>query len=116
MRSGAMGDIRYLGGGTSAAVAASAYWLTMRWALDGLRDFAGRKAVVLFSENLGVSGPWDRVAADAAHAAHAAAAAVYTVHPLPEAAGVAAPPPGALESLARDTGGGVCLASTPFLP
>ena len=102
---GAVGDIRYLGGGTSAAAAASAYWLTMRHALDGLRDFAGRKAVVLFSENTAVSGPWDRVAADAARAAHAAAAVVYTVNPLGDAAGVTAIPPGALESLARETGG-----------
>jgi hypothetical protein len=101
----AIGDIRYLGGSTSPAVAGSAYWLTLRWALEGLRDFAGRKVVVLFSENPGVAGPWDRVAADAARAAHAAAAAVYAVHPLPEAAGVAALPPGALESLAHDTGG-----------
>ena len=104
----AIGDIHYLGGGTSAAAAASAYWLTMRYALNGLRDFAGRKVVVLFSENPGVPGPWDRVAADAAHAAHAAAAAVYTVHPLTEAAGGAVVPPGALESLARDTGGLYC--------
>jgi VWFA-related protein len=103
----AIDDIRYLGGGTSAAVARSAYRLTMRYALDGLRDFAGRKVVVLFSENPGGAGPWDRVA-DSAHAAHAAAAAVYTVHALPEAAGVAAVPPGALESLARDTGGLFC--------
>ena len=79
---GAIGDIHYLGGGTSAAAAASACWLTLRYALDGLRDFSGRKVVVLFSENPGVSGPWDRVTADAAHAAHTAAAAVYTVHPL----------------------------------
>ena len=106
--SDAIGDIRYLGGGTSAAAAGSAYWLTMRWALDGLRDFAGRKVVVLFSENPGVPGPWDHVAADAARAAHAAAAAVYAVHPLAEAAGGAAVPPGALESLARDTGGLFC--------
>ena len=80
----------------------------MRYALDGLRDFAGRKVVVLFSENPAVPGPWDRVAAEAARAAHAAAAAVYAVHPLAEAAGVAAVPPGALESLARDTGGLFC--------
>ncbi len=106
--SDAIGDIRYLGGGTSAAAAGSAYWLTMRWALDGLRDFAGRKVVVLFSENPGVPGPWDRVTADAARAAHAAAAAVYAVHPLGEAAGVAVALPGALESLARDTGGLYC--------
>jgi VWFA-related protein len=104
----AIGDIRYLGGSTSPAVAGSAYWVTLRWALDGLRDFAGRKAVVLFSENPGVPGPWDRVAAEAAHAAHAAAATVYAVHPLPEAAGAAALPTGALESLARDTGGMFC--------
>lgn len=103
----AIEDIRYLGGGTSAAAAGSAYWLSMRYALDGLRDFAGRKVVVLFSENPGVSGPWDRVAAEAALAAHAAGAAVYAVHPLPRA-DLAAGPPGALESLVRDTGGLIC--------
>ena len=104
----AIGDIHYLGGGTSAAVAAGACWLTLRYALDGLWDFAGRKVVVLFSENPAVSGPWDRVAAEAARAAHRAAAAVYTVHPLGEPAGASAVPPGALESLARDTGGLYC--------
>ncbi len=104
----AIEDIRYLGGSTSAAVAGSANWLAIRYALDGLRDFAGRKVVVLFSEHPGVSGPWDRVAAEAALAAHAAASAVYAVHPLPRADLVAAVAPGALESLVRDTGGLFC--------
>jgi hypothetical protein len=46
--------------------------------------------------------------ADAASAAHAAAAAVYALNPLPPAPGAATAAtaaPGALESLARDTGG-----------
>jgi VWFA-related protein len=103
----AVEDIRYLGGGTSPAAAASAYWLAMRYALEGLRDFVGRKVVVLFSENAWVSGPWDRVA-PAAALAHAAAAAVYVVHPLGRVEPAAAVVPGALETLVRDTGGAMC--------
>src|ERR1035441_9109916 len=47
----AIDGIRYLGGGTSPAGAGSASWLTLVYALQGLRDFPGRKVVVLFSEN-----------------------------------------------------------------
>jgi VWFA-related protein len=101
----AIDGIRYLGGGISAASAGRASWLTLRYALDGLRDFTGRKVVVLFSENPGGTGPSDRGMADATHAAHAAAAAVYAVDPLPEASGAVPAVPSALESLARDTGG-----------
>src|ERR1035437_4286963 len=102
---GAIDGIRYLGGGPSAASAGTALWLTLGYALRGLRDLAGRKVVVIFSENPGAAGPRDRAAGDAAHAAHAAAAAVYAIDPLPEARGAATWPPSALESLARDTGG-----------
>jgi VWFA-related protein len=101
----AIDGIRYLGGGTSAASAGKASWLTLRYALDGLRDFTGRKVVVLFSENPGGTGPSDRGMGEAAQAAHAAAAAVYALHLLPEAPGVPAAAPSAMESLARDTGG-----------
>src|ERR1035437_3964540 len=97
--------IRYVGGGTRAPRAGKASWLNLRYALDGLRDFTGRKVVVLFSENPGGTGPSDRGMADATHAAHAAAAAVYAVDPLPEASGAVPAVPSALESLARDTGG-----------
>ena len=101
----AIDGIRYLGGSTSAASAGSASWLTLGYALRGLRDFPGRKVVVLFSENPGVPGSRDRAVRDVTHAAHAAAAAVYAVDPLPEASGAVPAVPSALESLARDTGG-----------
>jgi VWFA-related protein len=104
----AIDGIRYLGGGTSPAIAGSASWLTLVYALRGLRDFPGRKVVVLFTENPGAAAPPDRGVADAASAAHAAAAAVYALNPLPPAPGAATAAtaaPGALESLARDTGG-----------
>src|ERR1035441_5034169 len=52
----AIDGIRYLGGGTSAVVAGGASWLTLVYALHGLRDFPGRKVVVLFSENPGAAG------------------------------------------------------------
>jgi VWFA-related protein len=101
----AIDGIHYLGGSTSVAASGGAFWETMGCVLEGLRFFGGRKVVVLFSENPGVSGPWDRVAGESAHAAHAAGAAVYAIHPLPGAPAVASATPGALESLARDTGG-----------
>ena len=101
----AIDGIRYLGGGTRPAVAGSASWLTLVYALHGLRDFPGRKVVVLFSENPGLTGPPGRGVAEVASAAHAAAAAVYALDPLSPAPGVATAAPGALESLARDTGG-----------
>ena len=101
----AIDGIRYLGGGTSAASAGSATWQTLVYALRGLREFAGRKVVMIFSVNPGVPGSRDRAVRDVAHAAHAAAAAVYAVDPLPEASGAVPAVPSALESLARDTGG-----------
>jgi VWFA-related protein len=102
----AIDRIRYLGGGTSPVAAGSASWLTLVYALHGLRDFPGRKVVVLFSENPGLAGPPPGTdAADTAYAAHAAAAAVYALGPLPPSPGVTTATPGALESLARDTGG-----------
>jgi len=109
----AIGGIRYLGGGTSPASAGGASWLTLVQALHGLRDFPGRKVVVLFSENPGLTGPAPGTAvaeaayaADAAYAAHAATAAVYAVDPLPGAhGGTPATAHKALQSLARDTGG-----------
>src|ERR1035437_4575593 len=101
----AIDGIRYLGGSTGAASAGKASWLTLRFALDGLRDLAGRKVVVLFAENPRVAGPSDRGVGEASHAAHAAGAAVYVLDPLAEAPGVPAAAPSALESLARDTGG-----------
>jgi VWFA-related protein len=104
----AIDGIRYLGGGTSPAIAGSASWLTLVYALHGLRNFPGRKVVVLFTENSGAAAPPGRNVADAASAAHTAAAAVYALNPLPLAPGAATAAtaaPGALESLARDTGG-----------
>jgi VWFA-related protein len=101
----AIDSIRYLGGGTSAASAGGASWLTLVYALYGLRDFPGRKVVVLFSENPGASGPPDTAVTAVAYAAHAAAAAVYALDPLSPAPVVTAAAPGALQSLVRDTGG-----------
>src|SRR5450756_2134718 len=73
----AIDGIRYLGGGTSAASAGSATWQTLVYTLRGLREFAGRKVVMIFSVNPGVPGSRDRAVRDVTHAAHAAAAAVY---------------------------------------
>jgi VWFA-related protein len=101
----AIDGIRYLGGSTSPAVAGSASWLTLVYALHGLRDFPGRKVVVLISENPDAAGPPGRDVAEVASAAHAATAAVYALNPLPPAPGATAAAPGALQSLARDTGG-----------
>src|ERR1035438_10335939 len=101
----AIEGIRYLGGGTSPAIAGGASWLTLVYALRGLRDFPGRKVVVLFSEHPGLTGPPGAPAAEVAYAAHAAAAAVYALDPLSPAPGATATAPGALESLAHDTGG-----------
>jgi VWFA-related protein len=104
----AIQGIGYLGGGNGAASACKASWLTLRYALDGLRDFRGRKVVVLFAENPEVTGPSNRGVEDAAYAAHAAGAAVYALHPLhplPETPGGSAVAPSAMESFTRDTGG-----------
>src|ERR1039457_6027094 len=101
----AIDAIRYLGGSTGAASAGRASWLTLRYALDGLRDFPGRKAVVLFAQNPDATGPSDRGTGDAAYVAHAAEVAVYALHPLPESPGMAGTTPSAMELLARDTGG-----------
>ena len=75
----AIEGIRYLGGGTSAASAGrpAGWHCTTRWRACAI--FPGRKVVVLFAENPGVPGPWDRTQGEAAHAAHAAGAAVYAV-------------------------------------
>src|ERR1035441_10610747 len=63
----AINAIRYLGGSTGAASAGRASWLTLRYALDGLRDFPGRKVVVLFAQNPDATGPSDRGTGDAAY-------------------------------------------------
>jgi len=102
----AIDGIRYLGGSTSPAAAASASWLTLVYALHGLRDLPGRKVVVLFSESPGLAG--SRPGADlasVAYAAHAGAAAVYALNPLSAAPGATIAAPGAMASLVRDTGG-----------
>src|ERR1035438_2468071 len=101
----AIDAIRYLGGGTGAASAGRASWLTLRYALDGLRDFPGRKVVGLFAQNPAAIGPSDRGTGDAAYVAHAAEVAVYALHPLPESPGMAGATRSAMELLARDTGG-----------
>ena len=101
----AIDGIHYLGGGTSAASAGSACWLALNYALEGLRNLPGRKVVVLFAENPGVPGPWDRAPAEVAHAAHAAGAAVYSIQPLSATNLAGSGAPGAMEMLARDTGG-----------
>ena len=99
----AIDGIRYLGGGTSPAIAGGASWLTLVYALHGLRDFPGRKVVVLFSENpglavlLGTEG--------VAPAAHSAAAAVYALDPLSPVPGLTGGVPGPMQALIRDTGG-----------
>ena len=101
----AVDGIRYLGGGTSAVVAGSASWLTLVYALQGLRDFPGRKVVVLFCENPSAAGPPNAAVTAVAYAAHAATAAVYALNPLSPASGVTPATAGALQSLVRDTGG-----------
>src|SRR6476646_5690328 len=97
----AIDGIRYLGGGTSAANAGSACWLALHYALEGLLNLPGRKVVVLFAENPGVPGPWDRAPGEAAHAAHAAGAAVYAIQPLSAMTRTSGGAPGAMEMLAR---------------
>jgi VWFA-related protein len=98
--------IRYLGGGTSPAIAGGASWLALVYALQGLRDFPGRKVVVLFSENPGLAGPPPGSdVAYVANVADAGAAVVYALNPLSPAPGVTSAAPGALESLAHATGG-----------
>ncbi|MCX6627180.1 MAG: VWA domain-containing protein [Candidatus Solibacter sp.] len=101
----AIDGIRYLGGSTSAASAGSATWLTLGYALRGLREEAGRKVVVVLTENPGAGGPRDGAAGEALPSAHAAAAAVYTMNPLSAAPGGASAAHSPLESLVRDTGG-----------
>ena len=100
----AIEGIRYLGGGPTAASAAQAYWLTLGYALEGVRYLPGRKAIVVFSEHPGEPGAWDLVKGESARAAHAAGAAVYAVNPL-GASPRDGEAPGALASLARDSGG-----------
>ena len=100
----AIDGIRYLGGGPSAASAGSALWLTLGYALEGLRDFPGRKVVVLFSKKPETAVAEGRAVSEAAHAAQVAAA-VYALDPLSAAPGVPTAAPSAMESLARDTGG-----------
>ena len=97
--------IQYLGGGTSAASAGSASWLNIKYALEGLRYFVGRKVVVLFSENLGATGPRELALAEAANAAHAGAAAIYALDPLTAAPAAPAATSTVLAALVRDTGG-----------
>src|ERR1035441_7391079 len=99
----AIDGIRYLGGGTSAVVASGASWLTLVYALYGLRDFPGRKVVVLFSENPGGTGLLGT--GGVAPAAHSAAAAVYALDPLSPVPGPTAGPPGPVHAIPRDTGG-----------
>src|ERR1039458_4376665 len=101
----AIDGIRYLGGGTSAVVAGGASWLTLVYALHGLRDFPSRKVVVLFSENPGAAGLLDTNVTAVAYAAHAAAAAVYALDPLSPVPGLTAGLPGPVQALTRDTGG-----------
>lgn len=105
----AIQGISYLGGGTGVASACKASSLTLRYALDGLRDFPGRKVVVLFAENPELTPLSNRGPEDAAYAAHAAGAAVYALHPLHALLGTpagSAVAPSAMESLTRATGGG----------
>jgi VWFA-related protein len=101
----AIDGIVYLGGGTSAASAGSAAWITLGYALDGLRDIPGRKVVVLLAANPGAAGPWIHAEREVALTAHAAATVVYVVDPLSKAPGATPAGPSVLESLARDTGG-----------
>jgi VWFA-related protein len=97
--------IQYLGAGTSATSAGNASWLTLRYALEGLSYFVGRKVVVIFSENPGATGPRELALAEAANAAHAGAAAVYALDPLTAAPAAPTSPPTILAALVRDTGG-----------
>src|ERR1017187_2955405 len=99
----AIDGIRYLGGSVSADSAGSACWLTLRYALEGVRDFPGRKVVVLFSEKPETAVAAGRAVGDVVHAANLAAAAVYAINPL--SPGMASAAASSMESLARDTGG-----------
>ncbi len=100
----AIDGIRYLGGGPSAASAGSALWLTLGYALEGLRDSPGRKVVVLFSEKPETAVAGARAVSEAALAAQVAAA-VYALDPLSAAPGGQTDLPSAMKALARDTGG-----------
>ena len=101
----AIDGIRYLGGGTSGANAGRGFWLALHYALEGLRYLPGRKVVVVFAENPSVPGPWDRTPGEAAHAAHAAGAAVYAIQLLSATTRTQGSATGAMEMLARDSGG-----------
>jgi VWFA-related protein len=101
----AIDAIQYLGGGAGAATAGSSWWLALHYALEGLRSLPGRKVVVVFANDPGVPGPWDRTPGEAAHAAHAAGAAVYAIRPTSPETRAGRGAAGAMEALARDTGG-----------
>ena len=101
----AIDGIRYLGGGTSAASAGSACWLALHYALEGLRNLPGRKVVVVFAENPGVPGPWDRDAGGGSACGTCRRGGSVCdpadIRDDPRHGGA----PGAMEMLARDTGG-----------
>jgi VWFA-related protein len=102
----AIDRLQFLGGGAAEKTAAAACWLTLRHALEGLRDIPGRKFVVVFSQSLASPGARDPVVKELALEASAAMAAVYAVDPrgavAADSARPAFPP---LAALARDTGG-----------
>ncbi len=102
----AIDAISFLGGSTTAATASGANCLTLRHALQGLRQLTGRKLVVLFSQNLRTAGAGDLAAAALSGEANAAMATVYGVDPRgPGSAASATTALSPLENLVRETGG-----------
>jgi VWFA-related protein len=95
----AIDHIQFMGGNISERAASAATWLTLRYALQGLRQPPGRKVVVVFSPALRT--PVRDPAADTLFSeANAVMATVYAVDP----GGAPAPP---MEKLIRETGGAV---------
>ena len=101
----AIDGIRYLGGGTGAASAASASWLALSYALDGLRSSRAARWWCSSRRIRAYRVRGTATPGEAANAAHAAGAAVYALQPLSATPRTPGGAPGAMELLARDTGG-----------
>jgi VWFA-related protein len=106
-----IGGIQYFGNSLSAQAAGRATWLALRQALDGLRDFPGRKTLVILSERPEMAAPGGLAAIEAIQAASAAGAAIYAVHAL--GAAVASNP--AMNEFVRATSGETGLSLSQVL-
>ncbi len=101
----AIDRIQFLGGHTAERTSSGASWLTLRNVLQGLRQFPGRKFVVLFSQNPGAAGLQDAAAGTLFGESNAAMAAIYGVDPTGRSHTDSGGKPSPLEELARESGG-----------